>query len=63
MPDRAKKRLEVLEHLRAELERVRAQADELHDRIISELHRVEADLDPGAASGSVVLAPRRRRRP
>ena len=41
MPDHAKKRLESLEHLRAELDRVRAQADELHERIVTELHRVE----------------------
>ena len=47
MPDRAKKRLESLEQLRAELDRVRAQADELHDRIVSELHRVEAEVESG----------------
>jgi hypothetical protein len=47
MPDRVKKRLESLEQLRAELERVRAQADELHDRVIHELHRVELDVGSG----------------
>ena len=43
MPDRLKKRLASLEQLRAELDRVRAQADELHDRIVSELHRAEKE--------------------
>ena len=43
MPDRVKKRLASLEQLRAELDRVRAQADELHERIVNELHRAEKE--------------------
>ncbi len=46
MADRARKRLESLEQLRAELERVRAQADELHAKVIGELQRVEEETAP-----------------
>ena len=56
MPDRAKKRLEVLEQLRAELDRVKAQADELHEKIINELHRVEANV--GSARAKTKRPPR-----
>ena len=56
MPEHAKKRLESLERLRAELDRVRAQADELHERIVTELHRVEADV--GLRAGKAKRPPR-----
>jgi hypothetical protein len=43
MPKQAKQRLEMIAELRAELERVRAQADEVAGRITRELERLEEE--------------------
>jgi hypothetical protein len=44
VPERARRHLEALKALRNELERVKAEADALIDRVAADLNRVERDV-------------------